>query len=192
MIRQAAAITIAGAFAAASQLSVGFARDGRPLVATAYDPTRADGQSNRAIGSVTTATGADNGEESANPLWAVPLSVLVETRERPLFSASRRPPPVSAPTAVAAPQVETPVPIAQSDQERPPWTLVGTIVSPAASLAVLQNPGTQAISRVRVGEEDSGWRVRSVAVRSIIVEKGPQTVTLELPRASDAENRPSR
>src|SRR5580693_3741706 len=29
---------------------------------------------------------------SGNPLWAVPLSVLTATQERPIFSASRRPP----------------------------------------------------------------------------------------------------
>src|SRR6202021_2706944 len=36
----------------------------------------------------------------ANPLWSVPLSALTATRERPLFSSSRRLP---APVMVAAP-----------------------------------------------------------------------------------------
>src|ERR1700721_2394532 len=31
--------------------------------------------------------------QPGNPLWAVPFSSLTVTRERPLFSASRRPPP---------------------------------------------------------------------------------------------------
>src|SRR5258708_33146709 len=30
---------------------------------------------------------------TGNPLWAVPLDALSMTRERPLFSPSRRPPP---------------------------------------------------------------------------------------------------
>src|SRR5690349_1383979 len=30
---------------------------------------------------------------SGNPLWAVPLSALTATQERPVFSVSRRPPP---------------------------------------------------------------------------------------------------
>jgi len=65
--------------------------------------------------------------------------------------------------------------------------LIGTIVGRAASLAIVQNSGTQAVSRIRVGDEDSGWRVRSVAARSIVVEKGGETVTLELPRVSGTE-----
>src|ERR1700756_873862 len=43
---------------------------------------------------------------SGNPLWGIPLRVLTATRERPLFSPSRRPP---APPAVAAPVVPRPV-----------------------------------------------------------------------------------
>src|SRR5439155_12745077 len=39
---------------------------------------------------------------SGNPLWSVPLSVLSATQERPIFSASRRPPQ----RAVVAPSVD--------------------------------------------------------------------------------------
>src|SRR4051812_9399513 len=39
---------------------------------------------------------------SGNPLWSVPLSMLTATQERPIFSASRRPPP----RAVAGPRIE--------------------------------------------------------------------------------------
>src|ERR1700678_4820686 len=38
---------------------------------------------------------------SANPLWALPLTTLSTTRERPIFSASRRPPPRAAAVTVA-------------------------------------------------------------------------------------------
>ncbi len=38
---------------------------------------------------------------SANPLWAIPLAQLPNTRDRPIFSPSRRPPPPAvAPAAV--------------------------------------------------------------------------------------------
>ena len=43
---------------------------------------------------------------SGNPLWAVPLSLLSVTRDRPIFSPSRRPPPA----AVAAAAVVEPPP----------------------------------------------------------------------------------
>ena len=45
---------------------------------------------------------------SANPLWAIPLTQLSATRERPIFSPSRRPPPAAVaaePAIVKAPVV---------------------------------------------------------------------------------------
>jgi hypothetical protein len=41
---------------------------------------------------------------TGNPLWAIPLSLLTATRDRPLFSVSRRPPVVAAPTVAPPPQ----------------------------------------------------------------------------------------
>jgi hypothetical protein len=43
-----------------------------------------------------------------NPLWALPLKQLSITRERPIFSPSRRPPPPATPTYVAPVAVRTP------------------------------------------------------------------------------------
>src|SRR4051812_45898625 len=44
-----------------------------------------------------------------NPLWSVPLSALIGTQERPIFSATRRPPP-RAVAAVPAEEAQTPPP----------------------------------------------------------------------------------
>src|SRR6202040_3268882 len=46
--------------------------------------------------------------ESGNPLWSIPLSVLTATQERPIFSASRRP-PQRAVVAVPVDQISAPV-----------------------------------------------------------------------------------
>jgi general secretion pathway protein N len=115
-----------------------------------------------------------------NPLWAVPLNALSATRDRPLFSASRRPPIVPVPMAAAPPKQEAVAP--PPPPERPLVTLIGTIVSPRASLAMLQGSSSEAISRLRIGEENDGWRVRGIDLRSIVVEKGEQSVKLDLPR----------
>ena len=69
---------------------------------------------------------------NGNPLWTVPLSALSATRDRPLFSVSRRPPIVAAPIAAPPPQKEA---LAPPPPEQPSFTLVGTIVSPKASVA---------------------------------------------------------
>src|SRR5262245_27099301 len=36
----------------------------------------------------------DATSRGGNPLWTIPLRALAATRDRPLFSASRRPPPL--------------------------------------------------------------------------------------------------
>jgi general secretion pathway protein N len=120
---------------------------------------------------------------TGNPLWTVPLSALSATRDRPLFSASRRPPIVAVPVAAPPPTQEA---VAPPPPERPSLTLIGTIVSPRASLAMLQGSNSDAISRLRIGEENDGWRVRGIDLRSIVVVKGAQSVKLDLPRPDGA------
>ena len=131
----------------------------------------------------------DQGAKSraGNPLWTVPLNALSATRDRPLFSASRRPPIVATPVAAPPPQQEAVA--APPPPERPSLTLIGTIVSPRASLAMLQGSSSEAISRLRIGEENDGWRVRGIDLRSIVVEKGAQSVKLDLPRPDGAPPR---
>jgi general secretion pathway protein N len=121
---------------------------------------------------------------NGNPLWTVPLSALSATRDRPLFSASRRPPVVAAPIAAPLPQKQEA--LAPPPPERPLLTLVGTIVSRKASLAVLQGSNPDAISRLRLGQENDGWRVQGISLRSIVVEKGAQSVELDLPKPNGA------
>jgi hypothetical protein len=53
---------------------------------------------------------------------------------------------------------------------------IGTIVSRKASVAMLQGSNTEAVSRLRVGQENDGWRVQGIGLRSIVVEKGAQSV----------------
>lgn len=123
-----------------------------------------------------------------NPLWAIPLRSLAATRDRPLFSASRRPPaPLigDAPAPLAA--APMPVAVRPADPERPPMTLIGTIVSADERIAIIINEATRTVTRLREGDEDSGsgWRMRTVLARSAIVEKGDQSVTLGFPKPGD-------
>ena len=80
---------------------------------------------------------------SGNPLWAIPLSVLTATQERPIFSASRRPPQ----RAVAAPpvdQVSAPPPKAAAP-ERPSLALIGAVVGESDAIAVFLDQTSQKI-----------------------------------------------
>jgi hypothetical protein len=116
---------------------------------------------------------------SANPLWAIPLTALSGTRDRPIFSASRRPPPAAvAPaatiTAAAAPKPREP--------ERPKLSLVGTIASGDEGFGIFLDQSTQAALRLKIGEDYQGWRLRSVQGREATLEKDQQAVTLALPQ----------
>lgn len=117
---------------------------------------------------------------SGNPLWGIPLRVLTATRERPLFSPSRRPPappvvaaPAAAPRPVAAPKPPEP--------ERPPLTIVGTIVGDSESMAVFVEEGSNNVIRIRAGQDHDGWVLRSVHGREAFFEKDERKATLALP-----------
>ena len=116
---------------------------------------------------------------SANPLWAIPLAQLSATRERPIFSPSRRPPPAAVaaePAIVKAPTVR------KKGPETPPLALVGTIASDEEGFGIFLDQSTKAAIRLKVGEDYQGWKLRSVQGRETALEKDQQLVTLVLPR----------
>lgn len=116
---------------------------------------------------------------SANPLWAIPLSALSGTRDRPIFSVSRRPiPPAVAPAAVPK-VVAAPKP---SEPERPQLSLVGTIASGDEGFGIFMDQSTKEALRLKVGEDYQGWRLQSVHGREATLEKDQKVVTLVLPQ----------
>ena len=128
---------------------------------------------------------ADDAASHGNPLQAVPLSALAATRERPLFSASRRAP--AAPVAIApqAPPPPPPPPSAGAP-EAPPFQLMGTILGGEAHVALLLNRSTNEVTQLREGESALGWKARKVLARSILLQHGADNATLELPKSTDA------
>jgi general secretion pathway protein N len=118
---------------------------------------------------------------SANPLWAVPLSTLTATRERPLFSPTRRAP---APVVANAPIVAQPPPPAPAMVEHPDLILVGTVTGETQSLAVFVEPATHKTVRLLTGQDHRGWILQSVEGKSATLHKGTRTETLVLPPPS--------
>ena len=119
-----------------------------------------------------------------NPLWSVPLSALTATRERPIFSASRRPPP----RAVIAPvveQVTMPTPKAAMP-EPASMQLMGAVVGDADAIAILLDQTTREVIRLRVGENRRGWILSSVQNREATIRRDDQTEILVLQRPDDA------
>jgi hypothetical protein len=117
---------------------------------------------------------------SGNPLWALPLNQLSTTRERPIFSPSRLPPP-PAPAFVAPAAVR--LPVKPPEPERPAVALLGTIIGPGDDrMGIFRDTSTQGILRLRTGEDCQGWVVRLIKPReATLVKDGEQAVVLELP-----------
>jgi hypothetical protein len=117
-----------------------------------------------------------NGIPAGNPLWNIPLNDLSATRERPIFSPSRRPPP-----PVAAPVHEI-VARKSAEPDRPQLTLVGTVVGEREAIAVLLDPTTKNALRLKTGEKHEGWVLQSVRAREATFEKDRKTAVLTLPQ----------
>jgi hypothetical protein len=119
--------------------------------------------------------GAPARTPSANPLWAVPLSQFSVTRDRPIFSPSRRPPPAAI---AAEPVLAKPPP---RKIEPPQLSLVGTIASDDESYGIFLDESTKAALRLRVGDDYQGWRLRAIQGREVTIEKDQQGAVLTLP-----------
>lgn len=116
-----------------------------------------------------------------NPLAAIALQSLHAARDRPLFSASRRPSP-----AVARP-ADAPVTAARSDAppppEPPPITLTGIITGPGLALAIFVD-GSDGVIRAHTGDSLRGWTVSTVETREVTLEHAGARLTLALQSAA--------
>jgi hypothetical protein len=119
-----------------------------------------------------------------NPLWVIPISKLSATRDRPLFSVSRRP---RTPAVAAAPALP-PATAKSVALELPPFTLVGTIIGENGRIALFFEGTSKTAKGVRQGEGLSGWILRSVQFRSAVLEGGGRMVTIDLPKPAVPEN----
>jgi len=125
----------------------------------------------------------------SNPLWGIPLATLSATRERPLFTPSRRPP---APPVVAAPRLPPPPRLAAPppEPEHLRLVLIGTVIGSAEGIGIFLDQPTQRMIRLRLGEQHSGWVLRAVRAREVTLEKGQRVEILSLPRpGAPAPNR---
>jgi len=112
----------------------------------------------------------------ANPVLAVPLSQLSMTRDRPIFSPSRRPP---APPAL--PVIARPVEPAKSMQpENPPFVLVGTVAGEDSGIAVFVEQSTENSVRLRLNESHQGWTLQSIQGREVTLLKDHKSSVLAL------------
>jgi hypothetical protein len=120
--------------------------------------------------------------ERGNPLWAVPFATLSDTRERPIFSPSRKPPPEVV-SSVAAPKAP-PVPPSPPQVELR-LSLVGTVSGGDQRFAIFVDQTSKATLRLKVGEDYQGWRLRSVHGREVTMAHGELSETLKFPQPGE-------
>jgi general secretion pathway protein N len=129
--------------------------------------------------------------QSENPLWGIPLATLSNTRERPIFSVSRRPPPppvtASVPVMAAPPAPPKPPRI-----ERPPLALVGTILGEGESYGIFVDQASNTPLRLKIGEDYQGWMLRSVQAGEVILMRDQQMITLALPQPGSVAAEPTQ
>jgi general secretion pathway protein N len=104
-------------------------------------------------------------ELRGNPLWAIPLKDFVFTRDRPLFSPSRR--PATAPVAYVAPSRPV-VALRPAEPELPKLTLIGVILSEKDGIGIFVDGATREVIRLRKnrGARHPATRRRTCSGRS--------------------------
>jgi hypothetical protein len=128
-----------------------------------------------------------NPKTLGNPLWGIQIEKLAATRQRPLFSASRR--PAQPPPPVVAPIAEELSELSQSPNLMR-LTLIGTVDGSGVALAVVFDPAVQMYIRLKVGDRHNGWTLRAVHGREAILQRDRDMTILVLsePDARQAAN----
>jgi hypothetical protein len=128
-------------------------------------------------------TPPDAGPLVGNAVLAVSLAKLSMTRERPIFSTSRRPPPAPAPPPI----VKLMEPAKPAEPEQPPLVLVGTVAGEDSGIAVFVEQSTENTVKLRVNEAHQGWILQSVQGREVTLLKGRKSSILALAPPGGAE-----
>lgn len=113
-----------------------------------------------------------------NPVAEVPLDRLSDTRNRPLFSPSRRPLAPPAPPAIAAGVERAPQP---SPLLSPPGVaLFGIVVGAQGARAFIATGAADKIIGVRPGDDVSGWTVTAITQRNLVLSRAERSATFTL------------
>jgi hypothetical protein len=99
----------------------------------------------------------------ATPLAAQSLESLSATRDRPLFSPTRRPPPPPPPPVVAeqAPPPPPPPP--------PDVALFGIVMDGTTARAVIRAGAAGKVTNVEIGDDVGGWKVAQIEGKKLVL-----------------------
>jgi hypothetical protein len=126
---------------------------------------------------------ADAGAALPSPLAAQPLDRLSATRERPLFSPTRRP-PAPPPPVVQAPEPPPPPP------PPPDVALFGIVMDGDEAHAVVRAGPAAKIMNVRVGDDIGGWKVAQIEGRQLVLSLDDRIATFMMFAGNSATGAP--
>jgi len=138
---------------------------------------------------VPTGTAAPSDAAFVNPLAAHPIAAFAATRERPLFSPTRRPPP--RPVAADAPRPVAVPPSPAPPSAPPSMALFGTIIGLNGARALIRTGDAPKIVEVAAGDEVGGWTVNRIDKRHLVLSLGERLATFELFGSQGANEHPS-
>jgi len=103
-----------------------------------------------------------------------PLANLHATRERPLFVRTRRPPAA----VEKPPEPEAVEKVVTSDEA--PADLIGIVVGPARTYAILKDHESKEIQHLQKGEKIDDWSLDEIAPRYIVLRRGATKMHVDL------------
>jgi hypothetical protein len=129
---------------------------------------------------------ADVQSDSAlsSPLARQPLDRLSATRERPLFSPTRRPPPVPVPI-VHEPEPPPPPP------PPPDVALFGIVMDGDEARAIVRTSPAANVVRVRIGDDIGGWKVAQIEGRRLVLALDGRVATFTMFTGNSAAGAPN-
>ncbi|WP_371425237.1 hypothetical protein [Tardiphaga sp.] len=104
------------------------------------------------------------------------LDRLTATRQRPLFSSTRRPPPEERPRQTAD----------ALRPQQPNVTLNAIILGSGIQMALLKRGRDTKAFPVTMGTEVDGWLVTKIAPNHVVLANDAQSVTLEFLKRANA------
>ena len=119
---------------------------------------------------------------AVSPLAARPLDRFSVTRDRPLFSPTRRPPAPPPVAGAAAPRPPAPP---------PQVVLLGVVVDGEDAHAVVRTGPAAKILRLRIGDEVGGWKVGQIEARKLVLLLNGRTATFAMFSAKDVKRWPN-
>jgi hypothetical protein len=105
-----------------------------------------------------------------SPLSQQPLEQLSATRERPLFSPTRHPPPAPVSVVEGPPPPPPPPP-------PPDVALFGVVMDGEQARAVIRASPTDKTTRVGIGDDVGGWKVAQIEGRKLVLSLDGRLVT---------------